>query len=226
MTDTALIVMARYPQEGKTKTRLARVIGDAHTVALYEAFLTDLAQHLAQHPLWSMHYTYTPADVDYAAFLQRLVPTYAPSIQSFAQQGEDFAARLHYAFQWAHEHGFARAIIIGSDSPQIAPQIIEKARAALDEADLVLGPAEDGGYYLIAMRQPYDVFSGIPMSTSMVLQMTIEAAQRQDLSVQLIDTLFDVDEYADMQRLAQLLAADSTLAPATAAHLATIRMLS
>jgi rSAM/selenodomain-associated transferase 1 len=226
MADTALVVMARYPEEGKTKTRLARTIGDTHAVALYAAFLSDLAHHLARLPYCDLHWTYTPANVDFAAFVRELVPTYAPYIQSFAQQGPDLGARLHYAFQWAHAHGFARSIIIGSDSPQITPDIVARARAALDDADVVLGPAEDGGYYLIAMRQPHDVFSGIPMSTPDVLQMTIEAAQRQQLSVRLIDTLFDVDEVADLQHLARLLAADSTRAPATAAYLASLRMFS
>jgi glycosyltransferase A (GT-A) superfamily protein (DUF2064 family) len=89
----------------------------------------------------------------------------------------------------------------------------------------VLGPADDGGYYLIAMRKPYDVFSGIPMSTAVVAQMTIEAARRQGLIVHLLETLFDVDELPDLQRLADLLTRDSTLAPVTAAHLITMKEL-
>jgi uncharacterized protein len=98
-----------------------------------------------------------------------------------------------------------------------------KAREALDEADVVLGPAHDGGYYLIAMSGPHDVFRGIPMSTSLVMQLTVDLAQRQGLKVNTLETLFDVDEWPDLVRLARLLRADSSLAPVTFAHLATMK---
>ncbi len=97
-----------------------------------------------------------------------------------------------------------------------------KAREALDEADVVLGPANDGGYYLIAMCKPHDVFRGIPMSTSLVMQMTVDLAQRQGLKVDTLETLFDVDELSDLVRL---LRADSSLAPVTFTYLATLKEL-
>lgn len=219
--------MARYPQSGQTKTRLARSIGNNEAACLYQAFLTDLAQRFAgQHKQeYILHWAYTPAEVDYAAFVATLAPTFAQQMHCFPQQGLDLAARLDSAFHWTYEHGFQYTVLIGSDSPHIGLDIIASARKALDEADLVLGPAEDGGYYLIAMRQPYDVFTGIPMSTENVLQKTLELAGRQGLTVRLLAPLFDIDELADLQRLEQLLAADSTLAPATATQLATIRSI-
>lgn len=222
MSDTALVVMARYPEAGKTKTRLALTIGQANAAHLYQAFLTDLAARFVDLDC-VLHWAYTPADVDYQSFITALAPTHAQPMWSFPQQGADFAARLHYAFQWTEQHGFQRTIVIGSDSPHIRAEMITQATEALDHADVVLGPADDGGYYLIAMRKAYDVFSGIPMSTSVVAQMTIEAAQNQGLKVHLLDSLFDVDELADLQRLAQLLATDSTLAPTTATYLTTMR---
>ncbi|HZT98137.1 MAG TPA: TIGR04282 family arsenosugar biosynthesis glycosyltransferase [Ktedonobacteraceae bacterium] len=222
MHDTALVVMARYPEVGKTKTRLARTIGHIEAVNLYQAFLTDLAQRFAGQE-WNLHWTYTPAEVDY----QRFITTLAPGLpmSSFPQQGPDLGARLRHVFQWTHFHGFEHTIVIGSDAPHISREIIARAKSALDKADVVLGPADDGGYYLIAMRKPYDVFSGIPMSTPVVATMTIEAAQRQGLTVHLLESLFDVDELPDLVRLAQLLAADATHAPVTAAHLTTMRSL-
>lgn len=222
MHDTALVVIARYPEVGKTKTRLAHTIGHAEAASLYQAFLTDLAQRFAGQE-WNLHWTYTPAEVDYQTFITALAP--GQPMKSFPQQGPDLGARLHYVFQWTHFHGFERTIVIGSDSPQISHEIIVRARSALDKADVVLGPADDGGYYLIAMRKPYDVFSGIPMSTAVVATMTIETAQRQGLTVHLLESLFDVDELPDLMRLAQLLAADATHAPVTAAHLTTMRSL-
>jgi glycosyltransferase A (GT-A) superfamily protein (DUF2064 family) len=146
-------------------------------------------------------------------------------MRCFPQEGTDLGTRLHAAFELTHARDFQRTILIGSDSPHISMATIDRARAALDEADVVLGPAEDGGYYLIAMRRPYDVFSGIPMSTSAVMRMTIELAESQGLTVRLLEPLLDIDELPDLLRLAQLLEADCSLAPTTAAHLAIRRRL-
>jgi len=222
MSDTALVVMARYPEAGKTKTRLARTIGQTQATQLYQAFLTDIASRFADQDC-SLHWAYTPAHVDYQSFVATLVPHRAQHIHSFPQQGADLGERLLHAFQWTQQQGFQRTILISSDSPQISQDIINDAKAALEFADVVLGPADDGGYYLIAMRKPYDVFSNIPMSTPVVAQMTIEAAQRQNLKVHLLDSLFDIDELPDLQRLAQLLASNHMLAPATAVYLTTMR---
>jgi len=224
MRDTALVVMARYPKVGTTKTRLACSIGDNEAAHLYQAFLTDLAHRFAGGEC-DLHWTYTPAETDFAAFLTALVPSLVQHMVCFPQQGADFGARLHHAFRWTYKQQFERTIVIGSDSPHIRREIVANARQALDEADVVLGPAVDGGYYLIAMRQPYDVFSGIPMSTSAVARMTIESAHRQGLRVYLLEPLSDVDELPDLLRLAQLLRADNTLAPATATYLASMKEL-
>jgi rSAM/selenodomain-associated transferase 1 len=224
MFDTALVIMARYPEAGKTKTRLARTIGHEAALHLYRAFLTDLAQRFAGQA-YDLHWAFTPAEVDYCTFVATLAPSFAPCIQCFPQQGADLSMRLLNVFKWTNERHFARTIVMSSDSPQMSREIVAHAREALNGADVALGPADDGGYYLIAMRKPNDVFSGVPMSTSVVRQRTIELAERQGLSVCLLEPLFDIDELPDLLRLAQLLEADSTLAPVTAAHLATMKEL-
>jgi rSAM/selenodomain-associated transferase 1 len=224
MPDTALIVMARYPEPGKTKTRLARFIGNDEAVLLYTAFLTDLAHHFAGRD-YDLYWTYTPPEIDYSSFIATLAPASMPFMRCFPQQGDDLGQRLHYAFQGAYEHDYRRTIVIGSDTPHIRQDTITHALVALEDADVVLGPADDGGYYLIAMREPHDVFSDIPMSTSVVTQQTIDLAHRKGLTVRLIESLFDIDELPDLLRLARLLAADCSLAPATAAQLARLRSL-
>jgi rSAM/selenodomain-associated transferase 1 len=228
-SDTALIIVARYPQRGAIKTRLASAIGEDATIELYRAFLTDLALKFApahnRCNQYDLHWCYTPASTDFGALLSTLTPTLSASMHFFPQQGEGLGERLHHAFCTAHRRGYRKTIVIGSDSPHIRPAIFAQARAALDHAGIVLGPAEDGGYYLIAMRDPHDVFSGIPMSTSAVLQKTIELARRQKLNISTLETLFDIDELPDLLRLTELLHADYTLAPITAAHLATIKEL-
>ena len=224
--DTAVVVMARYPTPGQTKTRLARTLGDNETVQLYRAFLSDIVLHHANQS-YTLCWTYTPEDVDYQTLIETLVSSVpVKHMRYFPQQGADLGERLHYAFHWAHDQGYQNTIVIGSDSPQILPETIAHARTALDEADVVPGPSDDGGYYLLGMKRPYDVFSNIPMSTASVTAMTIEAAQRQGLRVQSIETLFDVDEMPDLQRLAALLTHNRSLAPVTAAYLEHIRIIS
>ncbi len=222
-TATALVVMARYPELGKTKTRLARTLGEHETLDLYHAFLSDIAQHHAGQAAYTLCWAYTPTEVNYQELATTLAPEHTTTMRYFPQQGAELGARLHHAFHWTQQQGFAYTILIGSDSPQISREVIATARKALDEVDVVLGPCNDGGYYLLGMRTAHDVFSGIPMSTNVVTRMTIEAAQRQGLTVRLINTLFDVDELPDLVRLAQLLRLDPTLAPITAAHLNSMR---
>ena len=224
MPDTALVVMARYPQIGTTKTRLARTIGDEETVRLYRVFLTDLAWKFAGQTC-DLHWAYTPVEVDYLSFIATLAPWLIQHMHSFPQQGAELGARLNNVFRLTCDREYQRTIVIGSDLPQISLKIVAQAQKALDKADVVLGPADDGGYYLIAMRRPYDVFRDIPMSTSMVAQMTIELAESQGLKVYTLENLFDIDEFPDLVRLAQLLETDSSLAPETANYLATIKEL-
>lgn len=224
MPDTALVVMARYPLAGATKTRLARSLGDTETLKLYQAFLIDLAGHFAGQD-YALHWAYTPADVDYAAFIRTLVPDLAHYTRCFPQQGEDFSARLLHAFQWTHQQGYSSTIVIGSDSPHITRTHVVQAQEVLQEADVALGPADDGGYYLIAMREPHDLFSTIPMSTSVVTALTLARARNLGLSVRLIEPLFDIDEFADLLRLADLLRSQSALAPVTAAQIASLRSI-
>ena len=90
MPDTALVVMARYPQIGTTKTRLARTIGDEETVRLYRAFLTDLAHKFAGH-MCDLHWAYTPPEVDYLSFIATLAPTLIEHMHAFPQQGSTWA---------------------------------------------------------------------------------------------------------------------------------------
>jgi rSAM/selenodomain-associated transferase 1 len=222
MSDTALVIMARYPEKGKIKTRLAGSIGDDLTLQLYQAFLYDLAQRFAE---WTcdLHWAYTPAEYDFATFIAALVPEHAERMSVFPQQGPDLGSRLHQVFHTIRMRQFGGTIVIGSDSPQISRATILQAQHALETADVVLGPAEDGGYYLIGMCEPHDVFSGIPMSTEVVLEMTIEKAKKQKLSVHLLEPLFDVDEQPDLIRLTELLQQDHSLAPYTAACLAEIK---
>jgi glycosyltransferase A (GT-A) superfamily protein (DUF2064 family) len=113
---------------------------------------------------------------------------------------------MHAAFRRVLARPGARCVLIGSDMPQLSVELVGEAFAELDRVDLVLGPAEDGGYYLIAMREPHDVFSGITWSQPSVLAETLTRASALDLRVHLLASGFDIDELRDLERLRELLA--------------------
>ena len=140
MPDTALVVMARYPEVGATKTRLARAIGVEEAAHLYRAFLTDLAQRFAGQP-YDLHWAYTPSGVGYAAFMATLAPSLVQYMRFFPQEGPELGTRLHHAFRWTYERGYQRTIVISSDSPHLSRNIVVRAREALDEADGSCGSA-------------------------------------------------------------------------------------
>ena len=223
MSDTALMIMTRYPEKGKVKTRLARHIGDEATLQLYQSFLTDLALHF-QETTSDLYWVHTPAMPDFhAALAERIAPVDLPG-SCFPQQGDGLGDRLLHAFHTIHARGYRAGVLIGSDSPHISQHTIAQAMQALEHADVVLGPSVDGGYYLIAMRQPYDVFTDIPMSTDAVLRLTIAKAREQGLRVQLLETLLDIDEYTDLLTLSRTLEAKPDLAPTTAACICNLQI--
>lgn len=216
-TGDALVIVARYPEPGTVKTRLGAVIGHQRAAELYSAFLTDLsarfsaAAHVARYQLcWAC----TGGQEAMASVLD-------PGASIFPQRGEDFAERLFFIAEDMRRAGFQRLIISSSDSPQLPATAIQQAFTQLDCHDVVLGPAEDGGYYLIGLQlhgKPPDLFRGIRMSTPIVLGQTMERAASLGLTVALLEPLFDVDEVEDLLRLHEFLCdRDALLAPHTLA---------
>src|SRR5947209_5470631 len=104
MSNIALVVMARYPEAGKTKTRLGRIIGDNRAASLYQAFLTDLAHRFAEQP-YDLHWAFTPPEANFPAFIAALAAHNAPHMTCFPQQGADLGARLHHVFLEMHTRG-------------------------------------------------------------------------------------------------------------------------
>ncbi|HYC21668.1 MAG TPA: TIGR04282 family arsenosugar biosynthesis glycosyltransferase [Candidatus Bathyarchaeia archaeon] len=213
-----LLIFARYPAPGAVKTRLARTIGAEAAAALYGAFLADLARRFGRGRM-AVRWLVAPPDPGLAALLG------LRRASCREQSGEDLGARMHEAFRSMRKAGWRRVAIIGSDSPQIPLATVERAFALLDGADLVLGPAEDGGYYLIAMREPHDVFAGIEWGSRSVLRATRARALRLGLRVAELEPSFDVDRKADLERLRKLLQTPGGRAamPATARLLDSLR---
>jgi rSAM/selenodomain-associated transferase 1 len=192
-----LLIFARYPAPGKVKTRLARTIGEPAAASLYRAFLADLARRFGRARL-AVRWLVAPPDPGFAALLG-LRPA-----SCLEQSGDDLGERMHDAIRRMQDAGSRRVVVIGSDSPQIPLASVERALDLLDDADLVLGPADDGGYYLIAMQEPHDVFAGVEWGTRSVLRATKARARRLGLRVAELEPSFDVDREADLDRLRRL----------------------
>jgi rSAM/selenodomain-associated transferase 1 len=132
------------------------------------------------------------------------------------QRGAELGARMHDAFARLLAGGAERVIMIGADVPHLPSATIDAAFAALAVCDVVLTPTRDGGYCLIGMRRPRDVFSGIAMGTANVLADTLARAATLGLSTRVLDETFDVDELEDLRDLAALIAAGTVELPHTA----------
>jgi hypothetical protein len=212
----ALVIVAKYPSPGRVKTRLGATIGYKQSALLYGAFLQDLAERFSQTAVVD-GYDLLWACVDDAA---TLAPILGADAQIIVQRGDDFAERLYHICCDVAARGYTRTAILGSDSPQVPGATIAEAFAALRDAnaDMALGPADDGGYYLVGLWNqpaPPDLFTGITMSTPLVFTQTVERARSLGLAVRRIPATFDVDSEADLLRLAHTLDALPTLAPRT-----------
>ncbi len=192
-----LVMMARRPEVGRVKTRLCPPLTPEQAVMLYTAFLHDLVELLRRIPAVHPLIAYTPDTAsDYFAAL-------APDIARRPQRGIDLSARLATITTDLFDEGAPAIVIIGSDSPTLPRAYIEEAFAALTNgADLVLGPADDGGYYLVGLRRPIPtLFTNVVMSTPTVLHDTLVIAAQLGLRTTLLAPWYDVDTFADLERL-------------------------
>lgn len=205
-----VILLAKEPRSGFSKTRLAAGVGAARAAELSTAFLEDSIAIARTHAR-KLFIAYAPdaARSDFEAMV--------PDATYLSQGDGDFGGRLDRAFATAFAAGAYRPVLIGSDSPTLPAHLIAAARRLLATHDIVLGPATDGGYYLIAMNKPHpQVFEGIDWGTSRVLAQTLRCIQRAGLSCATLPYWYDVDVAADLG----VMAADPLLRSATAAALA------
>ena len=187
-----LLIFARAPRLGTVKTRLAREIGEERAFVAYLQLLQALCGNL--HTLSNVTLLVTPDDG--APELRGLVPD-RWSIQG--QGSGDLGERLTRAFEQALEKS-GRVLAIGSDCPYVTREDVEAAFEALGPNDVVLGPALDGGYWLVGMNGPHPaLFKDIEWSTSTVLADTLKRADALGLRTALLRRLSDVDTAADWE---------------------------
>lgn len=196
MSRDALIVFVKAPRPGATKTRLARHIGDQAAVAVYRAVAGAVARRLVPRGAeYERLFFYAPADAgaEVAAWLRG---------ETCLPQGEgDLGERMAAAFAVTFGRGARHAAIVGSDVPGLSADAVREALDALREHDLVLGPARDGGYYLMALRRPCpSLFDGLAWSTPTVLAATLERADALGLKARLLQPLTDIDTLEDLRQ--------------------------
>jgi rSAM/selenodomain-associated transferase 1 len=193
--DEALIVLARYPRAGFVKRRLAAEIGEVPAADLCRAFLSDLHRRLADHPSWTTYWAFEPANSPFAEEI-------GGADRCFPQEGRNLGERMEAAMGQALRLGHSRAVLIGSDIPHVPLGVLEEAFCKLAEgAELVIGPAEDGGYYLIGARSVPPVFAGIRWGGTDVLRATVSAAHAAGIEPTIVSSCYDVDDRASLERL-------------------------
>lgn len=194
----ALVVMARAPSDTRGKSRLTRDLRGDH-VALRRAILLDTLDAVARVRRADLFVAFEPADalVEFQSLTRgaaRLMP----------QHGDTLGDRMRNVFADLFGRGYSRAVIVGSDLPTLPSSYVEQAFDRLRDRrnPVVIGPATDGGYYLIGLRAlSPELFESIPWSTPDVLATTLQAAHRRKLGVSLAPTWYDIDEPDDLRRL-------------------------
>ena len=195
---SALIVVAKRPEPGQTKTRLCPPLQPEQAADLYECFLRDTLDIVRKVPDITRVLNYLPVDeTEYFAGM-------APDFEQLPQMGASLGERLNYALSFYLNNNYERAVIMNSDSPTLPPGHVARAFVALDEADIVLGPSDDGGYYLIGLKAPCPrLLLDVQMSTPRVLEDTLALAREQGLSATLLPTWYDIDTVDSLHRLRQ-----------------------
>ncbi|NQS99826.1 MAG: glycosyltransferase [Candidatus Omnitrophica bacterium] len=187
-----LIVFAKEPERGQVKTRLRPQLSLAQCAHLYKAFLRDTIE-IAKA---------TQSDEKILAYQAKSKPAYLKKITQgfrfYKQQGKDLGERMDQALKFARKNGASRAVIVGTDAPTLPARFIEEAFSKLEKTDLVLGPSDDGGYYLIGTKRPLPgLFKGVKWSSRRALRDTVSNARALRKKVALLDEWYDVDEQKD-----------------------------
>jgi glycosyltransferase A (GT-A) superfamily protein (DUF2064 family) len=213
-----LLIVARAPILGTTKTRLAATIGAAPAHDLFCAFLADLARRFTPRAAdgYDVGWACTPPDFEFSGALARFTGARPDEATIFlGQEGNSLNERLTNLFRWGFVRGYRRVAIMASDSPQLPLETAAAAFAALSTHDATIGRVADGGYYLIGLARFSVLLLGLPMSTTAAADAVVQRCTELGLRLREIAPSFDVDEADDLRLLRAALAPDGVAAPAT-----------
>ena len=193
-----LMIFAKNPEMGKVKTRLAKTIGDKNALMVY----LKLLEHT--------HQVAEKTELEKAVFFSDKLEEFDLldyyKFPKYLQSGSDLGNRMENAFQKSFEKGFQKVGIIGSDCYQLTSKILEQAYIQLNDFDVVIGPAEDGGYYFLGTKKHYPfLFQNKNWSQDDVLLDTILDCKKNNLTYSLLETLVDIDTEKDLGELSGLI---------------------
>ena len=187
-----IVVMAKSPAPGRVKTRMCPPLGRTQAASLAEALLGDtvVAAQATSASVWCA----------VSGSHALVAPLVGSSVRLFQQRGADLGQRLCAAQLAAFEAGARRVLLLGADCPTAEGAYLTSALRALDSADVVIGPARDGGYVLLATQRPTpQLFAGIDMGTPRVLRQTLVAAADSQGTVHILPPRHDIDVAGDLQ---------------------------
>lgn len=196
--NSSVILFVRSPERGKVKSRLAAAVGRKMALEIYKGFVLDILETLrrGRYPFRIFFYPGNSGE--------RMIKWLGKDFMYSPQRGSDIGKKMGNAFVQSFSEGSERVVLIGSDIPDIPNSVIHKAFSSLDKSDAVLGPASDGGYYLIGFKNGSflpDVFHGIPWSTPSVYRETTEVFRRSNYRVHILRQWNDVDTLDDLRAL-------------------------
>lgn len=192
--DRLIIIFYRNLRKGEVKTRLAKGVGLDHALEIHRR----LSMHAAE--------TVRPVSADKVVWYDHEVVVddfwNLSDFQKSLQRGADLGERMSYAFDNAFEQGYNKVLIIGTDCPGITSGLIDSAFKALEQNDAVIGPAADGGYYLLGLNKPSeDLFTGVDWGSSAVFEQTIGKLRSNRRSFGIMEELKDIDRPEDLEYL-------------------------
>ncbi len=191
-----LLIFIKNPHPGKVKTRLGKSIGHTAAVAVYKKLLARTRQ--AALEVDCTRYLY------YGDYINPEDEWPGSSFEKRLQVKGDLGDRMRHAFASGFEEGYERILIIGSDCPEMNAPLIEQAFETLKEKEVVLGPALDGGYYLLGMNRYHNLFDDVAWSTDTVFETTLQKIKRSGASFDTMPQMSDLDTIEDLKKYPEL----------------------
>ena len=196
--ENVLIVFVKYPEPGKVKTRIARDLGTERAAKIYSHMARSIIEKVWRAETYRTVIYFDPPDreTDIRAWLG--INNVSYEVQSPGTLGDKMSKAIETVFS----EGAEKAVLIGTDVPEITAELIRTAFSMLESTEVVLGPTEDGGYYLIGLQmfEP-QLFKNIDWSTDVVFNQSLGLIKEQNLSYRIIDSLKDVDTAEDVDPL-------------------------
>ena len=213
--NASLIMVAKKPEPGFTKTRLCPPFTPQEAAQFYRCLMLDTLKLVNQ--VQGVEHCVAYAPIGARSYFQSLVPR---GFRLIPQQGTDLGERLANVLADRFQHGYRKVVVMNSDGPTLPLSYLEQAFRQLQQCDVSLGMGHDGGYYLIGMNQMRpELFENIAWSTDQVIYQTLDACRRLQLKVHRLPQWYDVDVGDDLQQLRADLVKNPTAAPHTGAYL-------